>query len=88
MEFGMICPKCKELGLKSTIKGNGYGTSTAMANHPYWDEEGVYHSHSLNISTFEYTCSKGHSLVQSGHNPCPAGDYGGLELEIFGDSSS
>ena len=59
----MICPQCKEEGLKSTITATSMYATTAMAYHTYYDEEGRYHQHNPNRSTARLSCSKGHELV-------------------------
>lgn len=71
----MICPKCKEQGKKSCVYG---GTSfvTCAYYQPYYDEEGVYHSHDGNRHTTSYTCSNGHKITISGTGKCPSCTWG------------
>jgi len=60
----MICPKCKELGLKSKVFV-GMSTSTLMYFAPYYDyydEDGNYHYDDPNIHTTGYSCSNGHKF--------------------------
>lgn len=80
----MICPKCKELGQKSTITG-GIGMSTLLYCPPYYDEDGNYHSHDGNSHTREYTCSKGHRIVVNASNRCGFCDYGHEEKITVSD---
>ena len=47
----MICPICKFKKIKSIVKPHG-GSSTAMYCSPYYDENGNYHNHDLNIINF------------------------------------
>jgi hypothetical protein len=71
----MICPKCKELGQKSIIH-RGLGTATSMYCPPYYDEEGVYHSHDANICTTVFNCSKGHRITIRSTGKCPSCVWG------------
>lgn len=67
----MICQKCKEQGLKSRVTG-GVGSITCVYYAPYYDEEGVYHSHDGNRASASYQCSNGHRWSQSSYGFCPA----------------
>ena len=71
----MICPKCKELGQKSTITiGNGYST---LANcNAYFDEDGNYHFHDTNNHVSSYYCSKGHAITVRAASKCASCDWG------------
>lgn len=71
----MICPKCKELGLKSTLYP-GSGFTTAMYCQPYYDEDGKYHHHDGNNSCYSYSCSNGHSMSVTAAKSCPSCDWG------------
>lgn len=71
----MICPKCKELGQKSTITV-GAGMVTCAYYPPYYDEEGVYHHHDGNNHTYSYTCSNNHRMVVTSSGKCPNCDWG------------
>ena len=73
----MICPECKAQGLRSTVHSGG-GSITLMGFSPYWDEDGVYHSHDPNQVSVSYHCSGGHSWGESKLRACPAPgcDYG------------
>jgi len=73
----MKCPECLAAGLKSRVESLG-GTVTLMGWAPYWDEEGVYHSHDPNIRKSEYGCSNGHAWSEEYQAECPASgcDYG------------
>ena len=70
----MICPECKEQGLKSKVFYNG-GTVTLMYFQPWYDEDGVYHHHDGNTHTNSYNCSNRHSWTTKTKSKCPAGDY-------------
>lgn len=66
----MICPKCKELGQKSTITiGPAY--TTAMYCPPYYDEDGKLHSHDYNKTSEVYNCSQGHTINVTRSTRCP-----------------
>lgn len=71
----MICTKCKELGQKSTIR-IGTSMSTCANYQPYYDEEGVYHSHDGNSHSTTYHCSNGHNIYVSQTGTCPNCDFG------------
>ncbi len=55
----MICPNCKEKGLKSKVYIDN-SESTLLRYAPFYDEEGEYHSHSKHIITSDFSCSNGH----------------------------
>lgn len=71
----MICVKCRELGQKSRVY-HGTSFSTCAYYTPYYDEEGVYHSHDGNVHTTTYTCSNGHHITVSGIGKCPSCNWG------------
>lgn len=71
----MICKECKEQGLKSTVTSMGSG-STLLGWNPFYDEEGVFHSHNPNRITDYYKCSNRHHFSVVGKAPCPNCDYG------------
>jgi hypothetical protein len=71
----MICPKCKELSLKSSISV-GASYTTAMYCPPYYDEQGVFHSHDMNTNTTHYSCSNGHHFYISNIGRCLGCDFG------------
>lgn len=67
----MICEKCKEEGLTSKV----YTESMAhycMAWEPYYDEQGVFHSHDVNHNGSLYRCSRGHVFHVNNIPTCPA----------------
>ena len=68
----VICPQCKEAGLKSEVYP-GAGRTTLMGWQPYYDEEGKYHSHDPNTTTIHFQCSNGHSWIEKKHNSCWCG---------------
>lgn len=67
----MICQKCKDEGLKSRVYG-GIGSVTLVYYPPFYDEDGVYHSHDGNTSTAGYNCSNGHRWTVKSNGWCPA----------------
>jgi hypothetical protein len=70
----MKCLTCLEEGRKSTITPHG-GSTICMGFSPYYDEEGKYHSHDPNTSSFWYSCSNGHEWGESSYRACPSCDY-------------
>ena len=58
------CPVCKEQGLKSRVYERGC-SSTLMATHTWYDEEGRFHYENPNRTICNYTCSNGHHFSQS-----------------------
>lgn len=66
----LFCPKCKELGLKSTVRNHG-GSQTLMETSSYHDEDGKYHYHDPNSISQYHTCSNNHSFTSSRNHPCP-----------------
>lgn len=70
----MICPRCKELGLKSKIYDSG--STTVMCCPAYYDEDGKYHVHDTNMSTTTMSCSNGHRLMVTLGRSCPNCDWG------------
>ena len=57
----MICPACKEQGLKSTVQTEGL-MSTLMGYSTYYDENGMMHKHDNNSRTTIGKCSNGHTF--------------------------
>ena len=71
----MICPKCKDLGIKSTVtQGSTY--TTAMYCPPYYDEEGKFHIHDRNHKNTQFYCSMGHKISVVLSNKCMNCDFG------------
>lgn len=70
----MICPICKEQGLKSIVYDTG-GTSTAMSYHSFYDEEGKHHLHDPNTIMRYFICNKKHKFVKRSSGGCFHGDY-------------
>lgn len=77
----MICSKCKELDLKSTIQSRGY-SRTLMGFNPFYDTEGVFHSHDENITTACYMCSNGHCITVKSVKKCPNCSHGEQPKEV------
>ncbi len=71
----MKCPVCQEKNLKSCVYP-GTSTMTAAFYQPYYDENGIYHSHNGNAMTTEYSCSQGHSWIEKTTGCCPNCDFG------------
>jgi hypothetical protein len=79
----MICPTCKELGLKSTVQTSGT-MSTLMGYVSYYDEEGKHHCHDDNSRTTTGRCSNGHRFSYRYENNCWCG-WVGLKEEYKQD---
>jgi len=71
----MICEQCLTHGLTSRVYSDGMFT-TDMAYSPYWDENGVFHIHDFNRTTYRLRCSNGHEWSEVKTQKCPAGDFG------------
>lgn len=67
----MICPTCQAEGKTSTIR-IGERMTTLMYCAPFYDEQGAYHHHDLNIKTQSYSCSQGHAWDEKSRTPCPS----------------
>lgn len=81
----MICPKCKELGLRSRVYP-GMSMVTAMFFRPFYDEDGELHNHDNNIRTTEYSCSNRHRWVEYSYGKCWCGWNGGeARIEMLDD---
>lgn len=66
----MKCPEC--IAEEKTSRVFPGGSSVTLLGHqPYYDEEGVYHSHDPNWFSTSYRCSNGHSWGDRHRNPCP-----------------
>lgn len=71
----MKCSKCIEEKKTSRITPLGQST-TLMANTPYYDENGKFHSHNWNTLTNVYECSNGHLWETKCNRECPSCDFG------------
>lgn len=71
----MRCHECQKAGQKSRVFP-GMSTTTSMYSPPYYDEEGVYHSHDPNTLVTSYSCSNGHTWTDTSGMPCPGCDWG------------
>lgn len=60
----LVCPTCKEKGLKSRVYTGGC-TSTMAACASYYDENGVYVTNKCNTCACSYSCSNGHHWSDS-----------------------
>jgi len=77
----MICPICKEQGLRSKCWSNGeksfYGIdSNSNVARPamYWDEDGKWHVHDKNIYYKVYTCENNHEWSETEQAKCWCGE--------------
>lgn len=80
----MKCPRCVGEGKRSQVYAGG-GFSTLVACQPFYDEDGIYHSHDLNTQTWNYSCSNGHRWTVSGTSKCPNCNFGGERTTKFWD---
>lgn len=78
----MICEKCREEDLKSSIRSRGC-SRTLLSCSPYYDEAGVYHSHDYNTSSCGYECSNGHRFTIHSKLSCPSCDFGGDKKIVY-----
>jgi len=60
----MICSECKKEGKKSTINV-GVSSTTLMATHTWYDEDGHMRVDNPNQTTTAYRCSRGHSWTET-----------------------
>ena len=68
----MICPECKEQGLKSCVYP-GQRFITAMGSEEYYDEDGKHHRHDPNIMKTRYSCTNGHGWGEEETGSCWCG---------------
>lgn len=78
----MICPFCKEEGVKSRVYDHG-GSVTLMACTPYYDEDGKHHHHDSNTRTHSFTCSNNHGWSEKSQGSCWCGWNKDKETEII-----
>ena len=71
----MKCPVCVENDQISKVWSIGQMT-TLMSCHPYYDEDGVYHSHDQNKVARGYLCSNNHRWSVTSVAECPNCDFG------------
>ncbi len=67
----MKCQECISEAKKSQVR-IGASTSTLMGYQPYYDEDGVFHSHDSNWNVTSYSCSRGHRWNERYKDKCPA----------------
>lgn len=68
----MICTKCRESGLRSTV--HNVGTSqTQMPKEHFFDEDGEEHHHNPNIVRTLFRCSNGHRFEERSSWQCQCG---------------
>lgn len=68
----MKCSECQEAGQTSKVYSDGATRTLMGGGGPFWDEEGVRHSHEPNITTSGYHCSNGHRWTHRWLPACPA----------------
>ncbi len=68
----MKCPECIKEGLKSSVCPGGSST-TLLCCPPFYDEDGKYHDHDRNWTTYDFTCSNGHIWAESSQGSCWCG---------------
>ena len=68
----MICPVCKEAGLKSTVTEGGT-SETLVGYFPFYDEEGKHHDHNDNCRITSFKCSRGHRFSHRPQRTCWCG---------------
>lgn len=77
----MICKKCQEAGLRSTIRVLGTKKGQVPKDF-FFDEDGVEHSHDPNIVTTLLRCSNGHRMEEKSSWGCGACDYKACEATV------
>lgn len=82
----MKCPTCETEGQLSRVDLSR-GRTTLFSPETYYDEDGDYHNHDTNSTTYQWRCSRGHrgrattrQACQSHHKGC--GLAGGLEIAV------
>ncbi len=73
MMGAVICSICADRGDKSILREYGCAV-TDMGWYPYYDENGMRHSHNPNGVGYYLECSNGHEWWPN--NTCPNCDYG------------
>jgi len=71
-----FCLRCHRENKRSKVFSLG-GHSTAMANadgEEFWDEDGVWHRHDVNVVTQMFQCSNLHRWQEKRRHRCPAPD--------------
>ena len=71
----MKCPECVKDGERSIVRDLG-GSTTLLGWSPFWDEDGVHHSHDPNRHSNQYSCSRGHTWTEGFYPQCANCDYG------------
>lgn len=70
----MKCAECVAEGERSTITPLG-GYTNLLGWSPFYDEDGVYHSHDPNKHVSMYHCSRGHMWEKVTYAACGSCDY-------------
>ena len=66
----MKCPECVKEGERSCVYP-GMSTTTCMGGQRYYDEDGRLHVHDPNVTTSEFSCSRGHKwTTKQQHGTC------------------
>ena len=71
----MKCPTCVAEGVRSRLTISP-GMTTLMYSAPYYDEDGIYHSHDPNTTSFGWQCTEGHKGNSERGTRCPSCDWG------------
>lgn len=85
--FDGRCPVCVEANVKSKVFDRGT-VATLLGWHPFYDEDGVHHSHDLNRRKTAYQCSNGHSFGVEKYQHCPNCDWRRDEVTLLLPSPS
>lgn len=68
----MKCKECELLNLSSHVMVV-CSMTTSMHCDPFYDNDGKYHFHDLNINTIDYECNNGHSFKEKTSGFCWCG---------------
>lgn len=68
----MKCPTCVAEGKQSRVYVGG-GASTSMYCPPFYDEDGKWHDHDMNLVSQSYSCSNGHKWTEAVEQKCWCG---------------
>jgi hypothetical protein len=66
----MKCPECVTLGLMSRFNEFRVPPNKGTVER-YYDEAGAHHVHDATFYRVQFTCSNGHSYMQTWQSRCP-----------------
>lgn len=69
---GVVCAACREEGLTSRVNV-GLAYATLLGYVAFHDESGRHHTHDPNVTTTDYTCTRGHTWSTKTRRPCWCG---------------